>query len=208
MSDNASRHRPPLLRDQDQKMIAGVCTGLGRHFDIDPVVFRVLFALLTFFGGLGILAYAVAWLLIPETGERSSEAQRLLTGTNAYVAAGAAALMVLGLWAFAGFVADSIDRSVPLVLAGAAVIGVLIWHKENSGRTPGRQSGGGTYGGGSDMGGDPADPSAQPQAWWQRPVPFFSEQGQPHEKGGPGQAVSDEIQPDHAHPDPIQSEEE
>jgi phage shock protein PspC (stress-responsive transcriptional regulator) len=193
-----------LLRDQEQKMIAGVCTGLGRHFDVDPVIFRVLFALLTFFGGLGILAYAAAWLLIPEAGERSSEAQRLLTGTNAYVAAAAAALMVLGLWAFAGFVADSIDRSVPLVLAGAAVIGVLIWHKEN----PGRQCGGGTHGDGGNIGGDPADPSAQPQAWWQRPVPFFSEQGQPREQGGPGQAVSDEIQPDHAQPDPIQSDEE
>src|ERR1700722_19273282 len=134
MSENTTRETPPLLRDPNQKMIAGVCTGLGRHLDVDPVVFRVLFAVLTFFGGLGILAYVACWLLIPANGESTSEAHRLLTGPNVYVAAGAAALMVLGLLWFTNIVADRFNRSIPLILIAAAVVGVVVWHQEN--RTP------------------------------------------------------------------------
>lgn len=167
MSENTTRERPQLLRDPDRKMIAGVCTGLGRHLDIDPVVFRILFAVLAFFGGLGILAYAACWLLIPASGESDSEAQRLLTGPNVYVAAGAAALMVLGLLWFTDIVADRFDRSIPLVLVVAAVIGVVVWHQENRGNPAGSDSRRGAWG--PEPG--PGDPFAQAPTWWQRPVP-------------------------------------
>lgn len=176
MSENATPDRQPLLRDRDQKMIAGVCTGLGRHLDIDPVVFRILFAVLTFFGGLGILAYAACWLIIPETGEDSSEAQRLLTGPNVYVAAGAAALMVLGLLWFTNILANRFDRSLPIILAGAAAIGVVVWRRENRGNTSGstdRKDG--------PSGGPAGNPFTQAQTWWQRPVADHS----PSTAGGP-----------------------
>ena len=165
MSENSTPDRPALRRDRDQKMIAGVCTGLGHHLDIDPVVFRILFAVLTFFGGLGILAYAACWLLIPAVGAGDSEAQRLLNGPNVYVAAGAAALMVLGVLWFTDIVADGFDRSIPLILAAAAAIGVLVWRRENQG---GQGSGG--YRGGPGGGPDSGNPFGQTQAWWQRPV--------------------------------------
>jgi len=46
-------------------MIAGVCGGLGRYFDIDPVIIRIAFAISILFGGLGILAYLAVALFVP-----------------------------------------------------------------------------------------------------------------------------------------------
>jgi phage shock protein PspC (stress-responsive transcriptional regulator) len=53
-------------------MITGVAGGLGAYFGVDAVIFRVLFAVLTFFGGVGLLMYLVCWLLIPEPDVPSS----------------------------------------------------------------------------------------------------------------------------------------
>jgi phage shock protein PspC (stress-responsive transcriptional regulator) len=52
------------LSAADRK-IGGVCGGLGEFFDLDPLLFRVAFVVLAFVGGLGILLYAVLWLVIP-----------------------------------------------------------------------------------------------------------------------------------------------
>ena len=55
-----------LLRlSATDRKIAGVCGGFGAFFDLDPLLFRVAFVVLAFFGGLGILLYAVLWLVIP-----------------------------------------------------------------------------------------------------------------------------------------------
>jgi phage shock protein PspC (stress-responsive transcriptional regulator) len=48
-----------------ERMIGGVCGGLGEYFELDPVLFRAAFLVLAFVGGLGILLYLVLWLLIP-----------------------------------------------------------------------------------------------------------------------------------------------
>lgn len=48
------------------RKIAGVAGGLARHLDIDPIILRVGFVVLVFFGGAGLLAYGACWLLIPE----------------------------------------------------------------------------------------------------------------------------------------------
>ena len=50
-------------------MVGGVAGGLGDYFGMDPVIFRLLFIVGALAGGIGILAYLAAWLLIPETGE-------------------------------------------------------------------------------------------------------------------------------------------
>ncbi|MFG2195271.1 PspC domain-containing protein [Streptomyces sp. NPDC048639] len=73
-------HAPPPRRSRDSKVIAGVCGGLGRTYDIDPVIFRVVLAVLALASGVGFIAYAVAWLLIPREGEDENEARRLLYG--------------------------------------------------------------------------------------------------------------------------------
>ena len=54
-----------LTRINDGKKICGVCTGLGRYFNIDPTVFRLIFAILCIMGGSGILAYIAAAVIMP-----------------------------------------------------------------------------------------------------------------------------------------------
>lgn len=59
-----------LRRTIGDRHIAGVAGGLGRHFDIDPVIARVAFVVFTFFGGAGILIYGAVWLLVPDDADR------------------------------------------------------------------------------------------------------------------------------------------
>ncbi|MFD7558532.1 MULTISPECIES: PspC domain-containing protein [unclassified Streptomyces] len=72
--------RPPLRRSRRDKVLAGVCGGLGRYFDLDPVVFRIVLGVLTVTGGVGLIFYGFAWLMLPQEGEEESEAKKLLTG--------------------------------------------------------------------------------------------------------------------------------
>ncbi|QLG69651.1 MAG: Phage shock protein C, PspC [Candidatus Woesebacteria bacterium] len=54
-----------LLRSKENRIIAGVCGGLGEFFKIDPTVIRIIFILITLFGGSGGLLYLILWLIIP-----------------------------------------------------------------------------------------------------------------------------------------------
>lgn len=55
-----------LYRTREDRKIAGVCGGLGEYFDIDPTIIRLLWLALLFAAGSGVLAYIVAWVIIPE----------------------------------------------------------------------------------------------------------------------------------------------
>ncbi|MFE9563483.1 PspC domain-containing protein [Streptomyces sp. NPDC006487] len=72
--------RPPLRRGKRDKVLAGVCGGLGRYFGLDPVIFRIVLGVLAVTGGVGLIFYGFAWLLLPQEGEEDSEAKKLLTG--------------------------------------------------------------------------------------------------------------------------------
>ena len=54
-----------LYRDSYNGIIGGVCLGLGRYFDIDPIIFRLIFIASFFIFGGGILTYIIAWIIIP-----------------------------------------------------------------------------------------------------------------------------------------------
>ena len=55
-----------VFRDSFNGILGGVCSGLGEYFEIDPVIFRLLFiAFFIMFGG-GIFIYLIAWLIIPD----------------------------------------------------------------------------------------------------------------------------------------------
>jgi phage shock protein PspC (stress-responsive transcriptional regulator) len=62
-------HLDRLRRSVDDRKIAGVAGGIGRHLNIDPTVVRVVLVVLCFFGGAGFLLYGAAWLLVPEEGQ-------------------------------------------------------------------------------------------------------------------------------------------
>jgi phage shock protein PspC (stress-responsive transcriptional regulator) len=57
-----------LERSHDDRWIAGVCGGLGQYLGIDPVIVRLGFVAVTFVGGVGVIAYLAAFLLVPEQG--------------------------------------------------------------------------------------------------------------------------------------------
>lgn len=59
------RGRRRLFRDPDDKVVGGVCSGIGHYFDIDPVWIRLGFALMFFIGGTGILFYILLMIIIP-----------------------------------------------------------------------------------------------------------------------------------------------
>lgn len=55
-----------LYRSRTNKMLGGVCAGLGDYFGIDPTIIRLLWALFFLMGGAGIIVYILAWIIIPE----------------------------------------------------------------------------------------------------------------------------------------------
>ncbi|MFC2130845.1 PspC domain-containing protein [Bacteroidota bacterium] len=55
-----------LHRSRKDRMIAGVCGGIAEYFDVDPVIIRVLFVVLTIGPGIGLLAYIVLWIVVPQ----------------------------------------------------------------------------------------------------------------------------------------------
>jgi phage shock protein PspC (stress-responsive transcriptional regulator) len=54
-----------FYRDPDSRIIGGVCGGLGIYLDIDPVIVRIIFIVLVFFG-LSLLVYIILWIVVPE----------------------------------------------------------------------------------------------------------------------------------------------
>jgi len=56
-----------LYRSKKEKIIGGVCGGLGEFLDVDPTIVRLLWAIITVLSiGAGIVAYLLAWIIIPE----------------------------------------------------------------------------------------------------------------------------------------------
>ena len=55
-----------LTRDVNNKKIAGVCAGIAIYFDLDPTLVRVIWILLVCVAGTGVLAYLIAWAVMPE----------------------------------------------------------------------------------------------------------------------------------------------
>ncbi len=54
-----------IYRNPNNTIIAGVCSGIGDYFNIDPVIVRLIWAASVLFMGFGVLAYLVAWIIIP-----------------------------------------------------------------------------------------------------------------------------------------------
>ena len=55
-----------VYRSRKDRILGGVCGGLGNYFNLDPVLVRVIWVILLFAAGVGFLAYILAWILIPE----------------------------------------------------------------------------------------------------------------------------------------------
>jgi phage shock protein PspC (stress-responsive transcriptional regulator) len=63
-----------LVRNTNDEMIAGVCSGIANYLNIDPVIVRLVFALMALAGGHGILVYLILWILMPTNGSPVAKA--------------------------------------------------------------------------------------------------------------------------------------
>jgi len=116
--------RPPLERSTSHRVVAGVCGGLGRHLNIDPVVFRVVVAVLCLSGGVGLFIYGLAWLIIPVEQDGPSELKRLMSGRVDGQSLGAVLVTVLGTGIFFSYMGDS-DHLFPLLLIALLAFAAL-----------------------------------------------------------------------------------
>lgn len=64
-----------LFRDPDEKIFGGVASGIAHYFNVDPVLIRVLWVIITLLGGSGILIYLIALILIPKAETTSQKLQ-------------------------------------------------------------------------------------------------------------------------------------
>ncbi|OAR23174.1 hypothetical protein A8W25_27105 [Streptomyces sp. ERV7] len=122
---------PQLRRSGHNKVIGGVCGGLGRYCDIDPVIFRVALGVLTVTGGLGLVFYGFGWLLLPLDDEDENEARRLLSGR----VEGPALAAVLMALAGCGIFLSMLNNGSVMSFAGlltVAVAGIGVWSQRRS----------------------------------------------------------------------------
>jgi len=61
--------RRKLVRPRATRKIAGVCAGVAEYFDLDVTLVRVLWLVVVLFGGGGLIAYLIAWIVMPEEPE-------------------------------------------------------------------------------------------------------------------------------------------
>jgi phage shock protein C len=72
MTENNGSEGKRLLRLREGRMAAGVCAGLAAYFKVDVNLIRLGFGVFTVFYGLGIVAYLIAWAVLPEEGAKDS----------------------------------------------------------------------------------------------------------------------------------------
>ena len=124
-TDDAPPRR--LVRPTDGRLLGGVAAGLGRYFDVNPVVYRIAFAALALVGGTGLLLYLAAWLVIPGEHDDESIAVEALRGRRDQPWL----LVGVGLLAFGALFALSEVHFWPgtgnVWLAATLVGGAIVW---------------------------------------------------------------------------------
>lgn len=114
------------LQRPAERMVAGVAAGLARHLNIDPLVLRVAFAVLSFFGGAGIIVYGALWLLLPEDEQPQAPVpldERSRGVAVVGVLALAALALIGGSWGLYWF---------PWPLAVVAVVVWFLWSRRDT----------------------------------------------------------------------------
>ena len=137
---HATAARRDIRRDRENGMVAGVCAGLGKRLGIDPLLLRIVFAATTLASGVGLVAYVLAWILLPAQdagGDSAAHASMQGWGRRGTVevALGVGFLLLAVLLAFRKFGLPFSDVLIwPLVLVAAG--GTLIWHRSSAGAEP------------------------------------------------------------------------
>ena len=114
-----------VRRSRSDRVVAGVCGGVGRYLGVDPVLLRIAFIILALANGLGVIAYVVAWVAIPEErpGQPAAPVSEPRRETGRLVLGGS--LVVLGLVLLLDRLAPDLDElfwPVAVVAVGVAVM--------------------------------------------------------------------------------------
>jgi phage shock protein C len=72
-----------LVRPLQGRWLAGVAAGFADYFGLDVALVRAIFAVATALALLGVVVYLTAWLLVPEEGEQTSIAEKIISKTGA-----------------------------------------------------------------------------------------------------------------------------
>ena len=133
-----SLRRSGLVRTDD-RWIGGVSGGLARRFGWDPLLVRALFIVAAMVGGVGLVAYGVAWALLPEERDGRIHLQQLFHGDVDIAVLGAIAMVVVGMggtaWSPVGWWGDGYGWVTWLALAGVG-IAVLVTLANRNGQAP------------------------------------------------------------------------
>lgn len=116
-----------LRRSSDDRVIAGVCGGLGRYLGVDPILLRIVFVVLAIAGGSGVLLYVLCWIFIPS--ERPGETlgpTRSMPGATGRILAGTA-LIALGTILLLDRVWPWFDRVIGPITLIVIGVAVLVW---------------------------------------------------------------------------------
>ncbi|MEV1288493.1 PspC domain-containing protein [Micromonospora sp. NPDC049679] len=133
---SAFTSRYGLVRPRNGRYLAGVCAAIGRATNTDPILWRVLLAVLGFAGGIGILIYLAAWLVIPNEGDTASPVESMLgRGRSSMSPITVLILSVLVAVMFGLIVTDGFRA---IVLGAAILIGGALLLNRDSGGRPGR----------------------------------------------------------------------
>ncbi|PYI40327.1 hypothetical protein CVS30_02095 [Arthrobacter psychrolactophilus] len=117
-----------------ERWVGGVCSGLGNKWGIDPIIVRGLAVVLTLFFGVGLLAYGVAWALLPEPDGRI-HVEEVGRGRWTSGMTGAAIVTLLGMVGPGrGFVFGVDHDGFPWPLLGLAIVGWIIYRAMNRGK--------------------------------------------------------------------------
>ena len=135
-ADYGAAERAPLQRSATDRVIAGVAGGIGAYFNIDPVLVRIGFVVLTFLGGAGPFLYLIGLLAIPREGSRSVVGAALAGDSpHRFRNLMAVALIALGLLVTANLSDDLFDVFVDVwsiapyfaLLLIAAGVALVLW---------------------------------------------------------------------------------
>lgn len=125
-------HPRRLERSRDDRVVAGVCGGLGEYLGVDAVLIRIAALILIFAGGAGLLLYAIGWIAMPEAEEGATTARDVPPpglpprGTPGAVVLGLV-FVVLGVFflvdeIWSDFLAWKYVWPIALIAVGAAVL--------------------------------------------------------------------------------------
>ncbi|MGC9495409.1 PspC domain-containing protein [Streptomyces sp. WG7] len=128
---------PPhtFRRDRRHKTLAGVCAGLGRQCDMDPVIFRITLAVLSATGGIGLIFYGFAWLFVPYDDEDENEVRKLLTGRVDGQALAAVLFALVGCGVFLTMLNNSGVLSFAVILS-LLLAGAGYWSRRRKAPAP------------------------------------------------------------------------